>query len=101
MCRTPLHAAARAESVAGLQLVLVQGSEVNAVDHAGHSPLMVAADNGHTSHVGALLLQTEYKNEVSHIDMALYICSFPFFGQETNAFDRLLWSAPIHCTSYP
>ncbi len=51
-CRTPLHAAAHSGSVAGLQLVLAQGAEVNAVDHRGRSALMVAADCGQTMAVG-------------------------------------------------
>ena len=52
MCRTPLHAAAYSGSVPGLQLVLAQGAEVNAVDHFGCSALMVAADCGQTNAVG-------------------------------------------------
>lgn len=51
-CRTPLHAAACAEDVAGLQLVLRHGAEINAVDHTGRSALMVAADNGQSGTVG-------------------------------------------------
>ncbi|XP_042262853.1 serine/threonine-protein phosphatase 6 regulatory ankyrin repeat subunit C isoform X1 [Thunnus maccoyii] len=53
--RTPLHAAAYSGNVAGLQLVLAQGAEVNAVDHSGCSALMVAADCGHTMAVEFLL----------------------------------------------
>uniref|UniRef100_A0A8C4HHZ3 Ankyrin repeat domain 52a n=1 Tax=Dicentrarchus labrax TaxID=13489 RepID=A0A8C4HHZ3_DICLA len=47
-CRTPLHAAAFAEDVAGLQLVLRHGTEINTVDKSGRSALMVAADKGHS-----------------------------------------------------
>uniref|UniRef100_A0A673WG36 Ankyrin repeat domain 52a n=1 Tax=Salmo trutta TaxID=8032 RepID=A0A673WG36_SALTR len=54
-CRTPLHAAACAEDVAGLQLVLRHGAEINAVDHTGRSALMVAADNGQSGTVAILL----------------------------------------------
>uniref|UniRef100_A0A8C7LQY2 Ankyrin repeat domain 52 n=1 Tax=Oncorhynchus mykiss TaxID=8022 RepID=A0A8C7LQY2_ONCMY len=57
--RTPLHAAAYSESVAGLQLALVQGAEVNAVDTTGHSALMVAANNGQTAAVEVLLHQAK------------------------------------------
>uniref|UniRef100_A0A8D0CQ79 Ankyrin repeat domain 52 n=1 Tax=Sander lucioperca TaxID=283035 RepID=A0A8D0CQ79_SANLU len=46
--RTPLHAAAYSGNVAGLQLVLAQGAEVNAVDHCRCSPVMVAAACGQT-----------------------------------------------------
>lgn len=53
--RTPLHAAAHSGNVAGLQLVLAQGAEVNAVDHCGCSALMVAADCGQTVAVEFLL----------------------------------------------
>ncbi|XP_029007428.1 serine/threonine-protein phosphatase 6 regulatory ankyrin repeat subunit C-like [Betta splendens] len=53
--RTPLHAAAYSGSVAGLQLVLAQGAEVNAVDHCGYSALMVAAECGQTMAVEFLL----------------------------------------------
>lgn len=52
LCRTPLHAAAYSGNVAGLQLVLAQGAEVNAVDYSGCSALMVAADCGQTTAVG-------------------------------------------------
>lgn len=52
VCRTPLHAAAHSGNVAGLQLVLAQGAEVNAVDHCGCTALMVAADCGQTMAVG-------------------------------------------------
>uniref|UniRef100_A0A8D3DNZ0 Ankyrin repeat domain 52a n=1 Tax=Scophthalmus maximus TaxID=52904 RepID=A0A8D3DNZ0_SCOMX len=53
--RTPLHAAAFAEDVAGLQLVLRHGAEINAVDTSGRSALMVAADKGHSGTVAILL----------------------------------------------
>lgn len=53
--RTPLHAAAFAEDVAGLQLVLRHGTEINAVDNSGCSALMVAADKGHSGTVGKSL----------------------------------------------
>uniref|UniRef100_A0A672JKQ9 Serine/threonine-protein phosphatase 6 regulatory ankyrin repeat subunit C-like n=1 Tax=Salarias fasciatus TaxID=181472 RepID=A0A672JKQ9_SALFA len=53
--RTPLHAAAHSGNVAGLQLVLDQGAEVNAVDKRGSSALMVAASCGQTSAVEFLL----------------------------------------------
>uniref|UniRef100_A0A672JHP8 Serine/threonine-protein phosphatase 6 regulatory ankyrin repeat subunit C-like n=1 Tax=Salarias fasciatus TaxID=181472 RepID=A0A672JHP8_SALFA len=52
---TPLHAAAHSGNVAGLQLVLDQGAEVNAVDKRGSSALMVAASCGQTSAVEFLL----------------------------------------------
>lgn len=50
--RTPLHAAAFAEDVAGLQLVLRHGAEINTADKSGRSALMVAADKGHSGTVG-------------------------------------------------
>lgn len=50
--RTPLHAAAFAEDVTGLQLVLRHGAEINTVDKSGRSALMVAADKGHSGTVG-------------------------------------------------
>ncbi|KAM6928312.1 serine/threonine-protein phosphatase 6 regulatory ankyrin repeat subunit C-like [Xenentodon cancila] len=53
--RTPLHAAAYSGSVAGLQLMLALGAEVNAVDQSGCSAVMVAADCGQTTAVEFLL----------------------------------------------
>uniref|UniRef100_A0A8C5C669 Ankyrin repeat domain 52a n=1 Tax=Gadus morhua TaxID=8049 RepID=A0A8C5C669_GADMO len=53
--RTPLHAAAFAEDVAGLQLVLRHGAQVNGVDESGRSALMVAADKGQSGTVAILL----------------------------------------------
>ncbi|KAG7252898.1 hypothetical protein CRUP_003956, partial [Coryphaenoides rupestris] len=57
--RSPLHAAAYSEKVEGLQLVLDQGAEVNAVDGSGRSALMVAADRGQTTAVELLLHQAK------------------------------------------
>ncbi|KAK5912274.1 hypothetical protein CesoFtcFv8_002166 [Champsocephalus esox] len=53
--RTPLHAAAHSGNVAGLQLVLDQGADINAVDLCGCSAVMVAADCGQTQAVEFLL----------------------------------------------
>ncbi|XP_043978158.1 serine/threonine-protein phosphatase 6 regulatory ankyrin repeat subunit C-like isoform X2 [Gambusia affinis] len=57
--RTPLHAAAYSGSVAGLQLVLGHGAQVNAVDHSGCSAVMVAANCGQTMAVEFLLLKAK------------------------------------------
>ncbi|KAI4895489.1 hypothetical protein NFI96_016425 [Prochilodus magdalenae] len=65
--RTPLHAAAHAEKVSGLQLALIWGSEVNSVDYSGRSALMVAAENGQTSAVEMLLHQA--KADLSLLDI--------------------------------
>uniref|UniRef100_A0A672N4T3 Serine/threonine-protein phosphatase 6 regulatory ankyrin repeat subunit C n=1 Tax=Sinocyclocheilus grahami TaxID=75366 RepID=A0A672N4T3_SINGR len=62
---TPLHAAAVAEDVAGLQLVLRHGADINAVDHSGRSALMVAADNGQSVISDFLLLS--YANTALHL----------------------------------
>uniref|UniRef100_A0A8C5C8E9 Ankyrin repeat domain 52 n=1 Tax=Gadus morhua TaxID=8049 RepID=A0A8C5C8E9_GADMO len=56
---SPLHAAAYSEKVDGLQLVLDQGAEVNAVDGSGRSALMVAADRGQSMAVEMLLQQAK------------------------------------------
>ncbi len=60
--RTPLHAAAFAEDVAGLQLVLRHGADINAVDHSGRSALMVAADNGQSGAVGKSYTMCDISN---------------------------------------
>lgn len=60
--RTPLHAAAVAEDVAGLQLVLRHGADINAVDHSGRSALMVAADNGQSGAVGKRCTMCDMSN---------------------------------------
>lgn len=52
IARTPLHSAAYSGNVAGLQLVIDQGAEVNSVDQRGCSALMVAAERGQTRAVG-------------------------------------------------
>uniref|UniRef100_A0A3Q2P2S6 Ankyrin repeat domain 52 n=1 Tax=Fundulus heteroclitus TaxID=8078 RepID=A0A3Q2P2S6_FUNHE len=56
---TPLHAAAYSGSVAGLELVLAHGAQVNAVDPFGCSAVMVAADCGQTMAVEFLLLKAK------------------------------------------
>uniref|UniRef100_A0A671MZU0 Serine/threonine-protein phosphatase 6 regulatory ankyrin repeat subunit C n=1 Tax=Sinocyclocheilus anshuiensis TaxID=1608454 RepID=A0A671MZU0_9TELE len=65
--RTPLHAAAVAEDMAGLQLVLRHGADINAVDHSGRSALMVAADNGQSGAVALLLHRA--KADLSLLDV--------------------------------
>uniref|UniRef100_A0A671SIL9 Ankyrin repeat domain 52a n=1 Tax=Sinocyclocheilus anshuiensis TaxID=1608454 RepID=A0A671SIL9_9TELE len=65
--RTPLHASAVAEDVAGLQLVLRHGADINAVDHSGRSALMVAADNGQSGAVALLLHRA--KADLSLLDV--------------------------------
>lgn len=50
--RTPLHAAAFADNVSGLQMLLQHQAEVNATDHTGRTALMTAAENGQTAAVG-------------------------------------------------
>ncbi|MGH0183248.1 UNVERIFIED_CONTAM: hypothetical protein FKN15_011493 [Acipenser sinensis] len=73
--RTPLHAAAFSENLPSLQLLLSHGAEVNAVDQAGRSAIMVAADCGQTTIVDILLsrakadltLLDENKNTALHL----------------------------------
>lgn len=50
--RTPLHAAAFTDHVECLQLLLSHNAQVNSVDAAGKTPLMMAAENGQTNAVG-------------------------------------------------
>lgn len=61
LCRTPLHAAAFTDHVECLQLLLSHNAQVNSVDAAGKTPLMMAAENGQTNAVGtsASLLQKQ------------------------------------------
>lgn len=54
--RTPLHAAAFTDHVECLQLLLSHNAQVNSVDAAGKTPLMMAAENGQTNAVGMIFL---------------------------------------------
>lgn len=47
-----MHAAAFNDNVECLQLLLKENVEVNAVDAHGRTPLMMAANFGHTNAVG-------------------------------------------------
>ena len=52
LCRTPLHAAAFADNVSGLRMLLQHQAEVNATDHTGRTALMTAAEHGQTAALG-------------------------------------------------
>lgn len=52
ICRTPLHAAAFNDQVECLQLLLSRGGDIDAVDYMDKTPLMIAAENGHSGAVG-------------------------------------------------
>uniref|UniRef100_A0A8C2Z2G7 Ankyrin repeat domain 28 n=1 Tax=Cyclopterus lumpus TaxID=8103 RepID=A0A8C2Z2G7_CYCLU len=82
---TPLHAAAFTDHVECLQLLLSHNAQVNSVDAAGKTPLMMAAENGQTNAVELLVssakadltLQDAVKNTALHL-----ACSK---GHETSA----------------
>uniref|UniRef100_A0A8C6KED5 Ankyrin repeat domain 28 n=1 Tax=Nothobranchius furzeri TaxID=105023 RepID=A0A8C6KED5_NOTFU len=73
--RTPLHAAAFADHVECLQLLLSHNAQVNCADAAGKTPLMMAAENGQNNAVELLVssakadltLQDALKNTALHL----------------------------------
>uniref|UniRef100_A0A674H456 Uncharacterized protein n=1 Tax=Taeniopygia guttata TaxID=59729 RepID=A0A674H456_TAEGU len=50
--RTPLHAAAFADNVRALQLLLRHQAQVDSADRLGRTPLMVASESGHSAALG-------------------------------------------------
>uniref|UniRef100_G1S6Y0 Ankyrin repeat domain 52 n=1 Tax=Nomascus leucogenys TaxID=61853 RepID=G1S6Y0_NOMLE len=56
--RTPLHAAAFADNVSGLRMLLQHQAEVNATDHTGHTPALACAPNKDVADCLALILST-------------------------------------------
>uniref|UniRef100_A0AAR2IMT2 Ankyrin repeat domain 52 n=1 Tax=Pygocentrus nattereri TaxID=42514 RepID=A0AAR2IMT2_PYGNA len=96
---TPLHAASVAEDVAGLQLVLRMGADINAVDLSGRSALMVAADKGRSGAVALLLHRA--KADLSLLDenrnTALHLaCSKICFKGWRHFCSVILSSRPLH-----
>uniref|UniRef100_A0A667YYX8 Ankyrin repeat domain 52a n=1 Tax=Myripristis murdjan TaxID=586833 RepID=A0A667YYX8_9TELE len=100
--RTPLHAAAFAEDVAGLQLVLRHGAEINAVDKTGRSALMVAADKGQSGTVAILLhrakadltLLDDNRNTALHLACSKRLFIYSCCCQLSNS--ALFSSRPLH-----
>ena len=63
-----MHAAAFNDQVECLQLLLSHGGDVNVVDSASKTPLMMAAENGHAGAVGKLSQHTPFDHyEISCI----------------------------------
>uniref|UniRef100_A0A674G8U6 Ankyrin repeat domain 52 n=1 Tax=Taeniopygia guttata TaxID=59729 RepID=A0A674G8U6_TAEGU len=57
--RTPLHAAAFADNVRALQLLLRHQAQVDSADRLGRTPLMVASESGHSAALEFLLFQAK------------------------------------------
>lgn len=57
IARTPLHAAAFADHVECLQLLLRHNAQVNTADNSGKTALMMAAENGQAGAVGMCLMR--------------------------------------------
>lgn len=62
-CRTPLHAAAFTDHVECLQLLLSHNAQVDSVDAAGKTSLMMAAENGQTNAVGTETSAARYRRD--------------------------------------
>ncbi|NXD74128.1 ANR52 phosphatase, partial [Eolophus roseicapillus] len=87
--RTPLHAAAFADNVHGLQLLLRHQAEVDLPDKLGRTPLMVASENGHTAAVGTCW-GPRYGSEpprapsVPHSSFPLLVAEFLLYQAKAN-----------------
>ena len=52
---TPMHWAAASNSVGGVRLLAASGGELEWINQDGHSPLSIAAQEGHTESLRALM----------------------------------------------
>lgn len=98
-CRTPLHAAAFTDHVECLQLLLSHNAQVNSVDAAGKTPLMMAAENGQTNAVGMNNLATGLENiTVQSNQCCIELTLVVFFPPLTLCLELLVSSAKADLT---
>ena len=80
----------------GVVTALAQGGRVTARNHKGATPLLAAAENGHTDICGLLLANGSNVNEMRPLSMQTVLHTAAFTGKNASVEVLLSWGAEVN-----